>query len=94
MFFTGSENIGSYVGISGVEPLNDYINNPALTAADWDFADIAPAVESACQKDGVTYCVASHTGGGLLYYNTKMFEEAGITAPPQNPQELLAMPRS
>lgn len=89
VFFTGSENIGSYVGISGVAPLDDFINNPDLTPAEWDFADIAPAVESACQKDGVTYCIASHTGGGLLYYNTKMFEEAGITAPPQTPQELL-----
>ncbi len=91
VFFTGSENIGSYVGISGVEPLNAYINDPTLTAADYDFKDIAPAVEAACQKDGETYCIASHTGGGLLYYNTKMFEEAGITAPPQNPDELLAM---
>jgi multiple sugar transport system substrate-binding protein len=89
VFFTGSENIGSYVGISGVEPLNAYINNPALTAADYDFADIAPAVEAACQKDGETYCVASHTGGGLLYYNTKMFADAGITAPPQSADELL-----
>jgi multiple sugar transport system substrate-binding protein len=90
VFFTGAENIGSYVGVSGVEPLDAYIANTDLTPADWNFADIAPAVESACQKDGVTYCIASHTGGGLLYYNTKMFAEAGITAPPNNPAELLA----
>ena len=89
VFFTGSENIGSYLGVSGVEPLNQYINNPDLTPADWDFADIAPAVEAACQNGGETYCIASHTGGGVLYYNTRMFEEAGITAPPQNPAELL-----
>jgi multiple sugar transport system substrate-binding protein len=89
VFFTGAENIGSYVGISGVAPLDDLINDTALTPADWDFSDIAPAVESACQSGGVTYCIASHTGGGLLYYNTRMFQEAGIAAPPQNPQELL-----
>ena len=89
VFFTGSENIGKYLGLSGVAPLDEFINNPELTPAEWDFADIAPAVESACQKDGVTYCIASHTGGGLLYYNTRMFEEAGITAPPKNPAELL-----
>jgi multiple sugar transport system substrate-binding protein len=89
VFFTGSENIGSYVGVSGVEPLDKYINDPKLTPPEWDFADIAPAVEAACQQGGVTYCIASHTGGGLLYYNKKMFEEAGITAPPQNPDELL-----
>jgi multiple sugar transport system substrate-binding protein len=89
VFFTGSENIGRYLGISGVEPLDQYINNPELTPASWDFADIAPAVEKACQNGGVTYCIAARTGGGLLYYNTRMFEEAGITAPPQNPAELL-----
>ena len=90
VFFTGSENIGSYIGIQGVEPLDAYLNDPAQTAADWNFADIAPAVESACQNGGKTWCIASHTGGGLLYYNTKMFADAGITAPPQNPDELLA----
>ncbi len=90
VFFTGSENIGSYVGIEGVTPLDEFINNPDLTPAEWNFADIAPAVEAACQQDGVTYCIASHTGGGLLYYNTRMFEEAGITAPPRHPEELLA----
>jgi multiple sugar transport system substrate-binding protein len=89
VFFTGAENIGSYVGSAGVAALDDLINDPALTPASWDFKDIAPAVESACQQGGVTYCIASHTGGGLLYYNTKMFAEAGITAPPQNPKELL-----
>ncbi len=90
VFFTGSENIGSYIGIDGVEPLDADINDPAQTPADWNFADIAPAVESACQNGGKTWCIASHTGGGLLYYNTRMFTEAGITAPPQNPEELLA----
>jgi ABC-type glycerol-3-phosphate transport system substrate-binding protein len=90
VFFTGSENIGHYVGISGVEPLDSYINDTSQTPADWNFKDIAPAVESACQQDGKTYCIASHTGGGLLYYNKKMFADAGITAPPNTPDELLA----
>jgi multiple sugar transport system substrate-binding protein len=89
VFFTGSENIGRYLGVSGVEPLDAYINDPALTPAEWEFADIAPAVEKACQSGGVTYCIAARTGGGLLYYNTRMFDEAGITAPPQTPAELL-----
>ncbi|HZC31861.1 MAG TPA: extracellular solute-binding protein [Candidatus Bathyarchaeia archaeon] len=90
VFFTGSENIGHYVGISGVEPLDSYIADTAQTPATWDFKDIAPAVESACQSGGKTYCIASHTGGGLLYYNKKMFADAGITAPPATPDELLA----
>ncbi|MFN8620102.1 MAG: hypothetical protein U0869_05055 [Chloroflexota bacterium] len=42
----------------------------------------------------MTYCIASHTGGGLLYYNTKMFEEAGLTQPPQSPMSSWTTPRS
>ena len=60
------------------------------TPSTYDFQDIAPDVETACQSGGKTYCIATHTGGALLYYNTKMFSEAGITAPPQTPDELLA----
>jgi ABC-type glycerol-3-phosphate transport system substrate-binding protein len=89
VFFTGSENIGSYVGVSGVLPLDSFISDSNLTPESWDFADLAPAILNACQNGGVTYCIPSHAGGGLLYYNTRMFEEAGITAPPKNPDELL-----
>jgi multiple sugar transport system substrate-binding protein len=89
VFFTGSENIGSYIGIDGVEPLDAYIDDPAQTPESYNFGDIAPAVQAACQNGGQNWCIAAKTGGGLLYYNTRMFEEAGITAPPQSPAELL-----
>ena len=52
VFFTGSENIGSYIGIDGVEPLDAYHDDPAQTEASYDFADIAPAVQAACQNGG------------------------------------------
>jgi multiple sugar transport system substrate-binding protein len=89
VFTTGSENIGHYVGISGVEPLDAYMNDAAQTPSSYDFKDLAPDVEAACQQGGKTYCIATHTGGGLLYYNTKMFQEAGISGPPKTPDELL-----
>ena len=89
VFFTGSENIGSYIGIEGVEPLDAYLDDPAQTAADYEFEDIAPAVQAACQNGGQNWCIASKTGGAVLYYNTRMFQEAGIAAPPQTPAELL-----
>ena len=89
VFFTGSEKITDFVGSGGVEPLTSYMSDPKQTPASYNFTDIAPDVESACQSGGQTYCIATHTGGGLLYYNTKMFAAAGITAPPQTPAELL-----
>ncbi len=85
----GSENLSQYLGLAGVEPLDTYLNDPAMTPADWDYADIAPSIQSACQKDGKTYCITTRSGGGVLYYNKKMYEEAGITAPPNTPAELL-----
>jgi ABC-type glycerol-3-phosphate transport system substrate-binding protein len=89
VFFTGSEKITDFVGSNGVEPLDSYIKDPTQTAPDYNFTDIAPPVEAACQVSGTTYCIASHTGGALLYYNTKMFAAAGISGPPQTPDELL-----
>ena len=89
VFFTGSEKITDFVGSGGVEGLDSYMNDTKQTPASYDFKDIAPPVESACQSSGTTYCIATHTGGGLLYYNTKMFQAAGISAPPQTPAELL-----
>jgi multiple sugar transport system substrate-binding protein len=91
VFTTGSENIGSFVGNNGVAPLDSYLGDAKQTPASYQFEDIAPAVETACQQGGKTYCIASHTGGALLYYNTKMFAEAGLTAPPKTPEELYTM---
>jgi ABC-type glycerol-3-phosphate transport system substrate-binding protein len=88
VFFTGSEKITDFVGSGGVESLDAYMSDTKQTPASYNFTDIAPDVESACQSAAKTYCIATHTGGALLYYNTKMFQEAGISAPPQTPDEL------
>ena len=90
VFFTGSEKITDFVGSGGVQPLDSYINDPKQTPASYNFKDIAPGIESACQQGGTTYCIATHTGGALLYYNTQMFAAAGISGPPKTPDELLA----
>ena len=90
VFFTGSEKITAFVGSGGAESLDSYINDPTQTDPAYDFKDIAPDVEAACQQGGKTYCIASHTGGAVLYYNAKMFSDAGIGNPPTTPAELLA----
>jgi ABC-type glycerol-3-phosphate transport system substrate-binding protein len=89
VFFTGSEKITDFVGSGGVEKLEPYIKDTKKTPSSYNFADFAPEVEAACQSKDQTFCIATHTGGALLYYNTKMFKEAGIEAPPKTPQELL-----
>jgi sorbitol/mannitol transport system substrate-binding protein len=90
VFFTGSEKITAFAGSGGAQPLDSYIKDTAQTPASYNFNDIAPNVETACQQGGKTYCIASHTGGAVLYYNTKMFSDAGISGPPTTPDELLA----
>ncbi len=85
VFFTGSENIGSYIGIEGVEPLDAYLDDPAQTAADYEFDDIAPAVQAACQNGGQNWCIASKTGGAVLYYNTRLFAGSGHHRPAAEP---------
>jgi multiple sugar transport system substrate-binding protein len=90
VFSYGTEDLPDFVAAGDVAPLDSYINNSADTAASYDFSGVAPAIEASCQSGGKTYCVASHAGGALLYYNTAMFKAAGITSPPQNPTQLLA----
>ena len=90
VFSYGTEDLPDFVAAGDVAPLDSYISNPADTAASYDFSGVAPAIEASCQSGGKTYCVASHSGGALLYYNTAMFKAAGITSPPQNPAQLLA----
>ena len=38
VFFTGSENITSYIGSNGVQPYDSYISNPKDTPASWNWA--------------------------------------------------------
>lgn len=90
VFSYGTEDLPNFVAAGEVAPLDSYLHNSKETASNYDFADISPAIEAACQTGGKTYCMASHSGGSLLYYNTAMFKAAGITSLPQNPAQLLA----
>lgn len=89
VFSYGTEDLPSFASAGEVAPLNEYINDPNATAADYDISDVAPKIQASCESGGKTYCVASHAGGGILYYNTAMFKAAGITSPPESPAELL-----
>jgi ABC-type glycerol-3-phosphate transport system substrate-binding protein len=76
------------VGGGYFDRLNDYIENPAETPADWDFADFIPA---AVQNVG-RYNLKTHTKGGpdiygipglhsgsvIYFYRKDLFDAAGL----------------
>ena len=91
VFSYGTEDLPNFVAAAETWPRSTPTSTTARdTAATYNFTDVAPAIEASCQSGGKTYCIASHAGGALLYYNTAMFKAAGITSPPQIPQQLLA----
>ena len=65
-----------------LQPLDEYIKRDSV-----DLSDFEPALLSAFQFDGKTYgLVKDYTTLGL-FYNTKIFNEAGIKNPPKNWEE-------
>jgi multiple sugar transport system substrate-binding protein len=99
LFMSGVYQLWDYSTAGNVEPLDDYLNNPALTNAAYDAADFVQSAFNALKWDGE----AGHpvgTGGQLgiplgmeLYmmaYNKRAFEKAGISKAPETYDELLA----
>lgn len=68
-----------------LEPLDGYVTD------DFDLADFeTPMVEAFKGKDGKTYGFPKDTSTLALFYNKKMFEDAGIANPPATWDELQA----
>lgn len=66
-----------------LEDLRTYLKDPKLTAPDFDFADIGPgALAAITQPDGRIDSLPIETDLWLVYYNKKLFAEAGIAAMP------------
>ncbi|RXZ81055.1 sugar ABC transporter substrate-binding protein [Paenibacillaceae bacterium] len=78
--------------ISGdwLEPLNAYLEDPELTEDSYDYTDFIPKLAKNLSMDGNVYGLPGNGEANILYYNKKMFEEAGLTAPPKNLEELEA----
>jgi multiple sugar transport system substrate-binding protein len=65
-----------------LEDLRPYLANPALTAPDYDFADMgAGPVRAATQPDGRIDSLPLETDFWLLYYNKRLFAEKGVPLP-------------
>lgn len=79
-----------YVSLKGAAPIKPFLNNTSLTPSDYDFAGLPPGSMTQCTVKGTLYCVPAFGTGPELYYNKQMFQQAGISGPPQTMQALLA----
>lgn len=86
LVFAPLQNKLMYVNNGWLEPLTDYVaNSPEL-----DIEDFIQSTRDACSLDGVLYGLPVMTEREVVAYNTKMFEEAGITEIPTTFEELEA----
>ena len=100
VFMSGAYQLWDYLDAGNVEPLDGYLNNPALTRREYDAADFVQSAWNALKWDGVA---GNRVGSGhqlgiplsmevyLLAYNQRAFDRAGISGPPRTYAELLSI---
>lgn len=97
VFMTGAYQSWEYATAGYMEPLENYINDPKLTSAEYKYDDFIPSVVNALKWD----CVPGHAVGtgsqwalpmgweiNILTYNKKILADKGLTAP-KTAEELL-----
>ena len=73
---------GRYIENKLMQPAPENIISFVSDAANFD-----PFFKEAVSRDGTIYGVPLFRGQGSLFYNTKMFKEAGLTEPPKTMEE-------
>jgi multiple sugar transport system substrate-binding protein len=75
-----------------IEPLDRFLKDPSLTASDYDYDDLSPAVRAICARyfEGKTGCVAFSPQTQILYWRKDVFARAGLQGPPQTLAEMEA----
>lgn len=90
VFMTSPLNNWQYATAGWVEPLDAYLENPALTAADYDVEDFAPGIWSAGRwtlepmtgiGEGPVWAVPINFETYLLAYRPSIFEALGLEVP-------------
>jgi multiple sugar transport system substrate-binding protein len=62
--------------------LRDWVKDPAMTAADYDYSDFTPAaVTYATQKDGTLDTLPLQIDFWILYWNKDLFQKKGLQFP-------------
>ncbi len=90
VFMTGAYQVWEYASAGYMEPLDDYINDPAKTASDYNFDDFIPATVDSLRWDLVPgHAVGEGSQWALpmgwelnnLAYNKNVFEEKSLEVP-------------
>ena len=90
VYMTGAYQVWEYAPAGYMEPLENYINDPAKTAPDYNFDDFIPAVVDGLKWDlvpghkvgeGSQWALPMGWELNNLAYNKAVFEEKGMTVP-------------
>jgi ABC-type glycerol-3-phosphate transport system substrate-binding protein len=81
--------IAQYVSLGSAEPYDSYLSNTTLTPADYNIAEGPKNLMASCQYQGKTYCVPIFASAPMLFYNKKIFAQAGISSPPQTQADIV-----
>lgn len=82
-----------YDSLGGIVPLTDFVETKA---GDLDFPDVIDGLYAGCNQaktpgtERTLYCLPVFSDTTMIYYNRKMFAEAGIAAPPKTWSDLAA----
>jgi len=89
-FMTGYITDWQYAAGGWVEPLDKYINDPKLTAPDWDFSDFFDTLIKVNRwngqpgkgvGEGPLYALPVNEEGYALFYRKDIFEKEGLRVP-------------
>lgn len=80
--------LGEVIDTEAVLPMDDFLDTGDTPV---DKADIPQGMLDASTFDGTLYSLPTDGGDYAIIYNKKMFEEAGITEPPQTWEEMAAV---
>ncbi|MCD9022391.1 ABC transporter substrate-binding protein [Cohnella silvisoli] len=80
-----SNNTASYAKKGMLEPLDEYI-----AKSNYDVSDFVPAALEGGKYQGKQYALPINVNFNLMFYNKKLFADAGIVDPPKTSDELLA----
>ena len=71
-----------------IQPLDDYLKDPNLTAKDYNYGDFVPKIAQNVMYNKKIMGIPFGTESNILYYNKKMLADEGYTRPPKTMAEV------